>query len=79
LLEFAKSNSVVAVQRAFQQQFGCCGPPTSSTQRQCEHVTEAVSVFKGKVAQGGQALTKRPSRVRESFIWSPRKSVSRSK
>jgi hypothetical protein len=33
VLEFARSNSVVTVQRAFRQQFGRCGSPASSVRR----------------------------------------------
>jgi hypothetical protein len=69
-LEFARSNSVVAVQRAFRRNLDV----VVLQRRQSEggmnnFATEAASVIKGRVAQEDQALPKGPSRecVKVSF------------
>jgi hypothetical protein len=79
MLEFARSNSVVAVQRAFRRQFGRHGPPVSSIRRWYEQFHN-----RGCICHQGKGRAGRPSvteetveRVHESFVRSPRKSVSR--
>jgi hypothetical protein len=63
VLEFARNNSLVAVQRAFRRKFGCRGSPASSIQSGMNNfATEATSVIKGRATQEDQALPKRPSR-----------------
>jgi hypothetical protein len=70
VLESARSNSVVAVRRAFRRQFGRRGSPASSFRKWYEQFRDRGCIcHQGKVAQEDQALSKRPSRecVKVSF------------
>ena len=79
VLEFARCNSFVAVQRAFRRQFGRRDPPETSIRRWFELLR-----FRGCICNQGKGRAGRPSfteetvdRVRETFTRSPRKSVRR--
>lgn len=79
VLEFARCNSFVAVQRAFRRQFGRRGPPETSIRRWYEQFR-----YRGCICHQGKGRAGRPSvteetvdRVRETFTRSPRKSVRR--
>ena len=79
VLEFAWCNSFVAVERAFQRQFGHRGPPETSIRRWYEQFH-----YRGCICHQGKGRAGRPSvteetvdRVHETFTRSPRKSVRR--
>jgi hypothetical protein len=80
-LEFARSNSVVAVQQAFWRQFGRRGPPALSIWRWYEQFRDRDCIcHQGKGRAGRPSVTEKTvGRVRESFVRSPRKSVSRAR
>ena len=79
VLESARCNSFVAVQRAFRRQFGRLGPSETSIRRWYEQFP-----YRGCICHQGKGRAGRPSvteetvdRVRETFTRSPRKSVRR--
>jgi len=79
VLEFARCNSFVAVQRAFRRPFRRRGPPETSTRRWYEQFR-----YRGCICRQGKGRAGRPSvteetvdRLRETFTRSPRKYVRR--
>lgn len=79
VLEYARTDSVVAVRRAFRRQFGRPAPSETSIRRWYEQLRD-----RGCICHQGKGRAGRPSvneetieRVRDSFIRSPKKSVRR--
>jgi len=60
VLEFARRNSFVAVQRAFQRQFGRCGPPETPIRRWYEQFH-----YRGCICHQGKNRAGRPSVTEE--------------
>jgi hypothetical protein len=79
MLEFGRSNSVVAVQWAFWQQFGRCGSPVSSIWRRYEQFRDRGCICHQQKGRAGKpSITEETvERMCESFVRSPRKCVSR--
>lgn len=75
VLQFAKSESVVTVQRAFRIKFRC-DPPSDNNIRRWYHQFETTGCLcKGKSTGRPRVSEESVERVRESFTRSPRKSV----
>jgi len=66
VLEFARSNRFVAVQRAFRRQFGRCGPPETSIWRWYGHFR-----YRGCICHQGKVARGRPSVTEETVLQNP--------
>lgn len=77
VLEFAKSESQVTVQRAFRLKFGIEPPTRKSISRWFTQFKQTGSVCKGKSSGRPRVSEDDVRRIEESFVRSPRKSTNR--
>ncbi|RZF32102.1 hypothetical protein LSTR_LSTR003965 [Laodelphax striatellus] len=76
VLQFAKTESVVTVQRAFRIKFGCDPPSDNNIRRWFHQFEDTGCLCKGKSTGRPRVSEEDVERVRESFTRSPKKSVN---
>ena len=77
VLEFAKTNSVVTVQRAFRRRFDINPPSPKNIRRWFRQFQESGCLFKGKCPGRPRVSEEQVVRIRATFEGSPRKSKNR--
>ncbi|PNF40249.1 hypothetical protein B7P43_G07078 [Cryptotermes secundus] len=77
VLEFAKTNSVVTVQRAFRRRFGINPPCPKNIRRWFRQFQESGCLCKGKSPGRPRVSEEQVARIRAAFERSPRKSTNR--
>uniref|UniRef100_UPI00358EB2A0 histone-lysine N-methyltransferase SETMAR-like n=1 Tax=Myxine glutinosa TaxID=7769 RepID=UPI00358EB2A0 len=77
VLHFSKTESVIAVQRAFQRRFGIDPPMPKSIHRWYRQFEETGCLCKGKSPGRPHTSEENVRRIQESFLRSPRKSTRR--
>ena len=75
VLQFARTESVVTVQRAFRSKFHCNPPSDNNIRRWYHQFEDTGCLCKGKSTGRPRVTEERVERVRESFMRSPKKSV----
>ncbi|PNF43528.1 hypothetical protein B7P43_G03919 [Cryptotermes secundus] len=75
ILEFAKTNSVVTVQRAFRRRFGSNPPCPKNIRRWFRQFQESGCLCKGKSPGRSRVSEEQVARIRAAFERSPRKSI----
>ncbi|PNF43566.1 hypothetical protein B7P43_G03926 [Cryptotermes secundus] len=77
VLEFAKTNSVVTVQRAFRRRFGSNPPCPKNIRRWFRQFQESGCLCKGRSPGRPRVSEEQEARIRAAFERSPRKSTDR--
>lgn len=77
VLQLAKSESVITVQRAFRIKFHCNPPSDNNIRRWYRQFEETGCLCKGKSPGRPKVSEERVEQVREAFVRSPKKSVRR--
>lgn len=75
VLQFAKTESVITVQRAYRIRFGCAPPSDNNIRRWYHQFEDTGCLCKGKSTGRPKVSEETVERVRESFTRSPKKSV----
>lgn len=76
-VEFAKSESLIVVQRAFRTKFGIEPPTRKGIRRWFKQFQQTESLLKGKSAGRPRVSDDDVGRIEESFVCSPGKSTNR--
>ena len=77
VLEFAKTKSVITVQRAFRVKFNCDAPSSKNIRRWSKQFEESGCLCKGKSPGRPRTSEENVERVRAAFSRSPRQSTRR--
>ena len=77
VLQFAKTESVIRVQRAFRIKFHCNFPSDNSIRRWYYQFEDTACLCKGKSSRRPSMIEERLERVSDVFSRSPKKSVRR--
>lgn len=77
VLEFAKTKSVITVQRAFRVKFNCDAPSSKNIRRWSKQFEKSGCLCKGKSPGRPRTSEENVERVRAAFSQSPRQSTRR--